>query len=78
MQILDDLPVGLHEAGLVVSNGMFLAEGFDDVLRFFQFVPGNSWEQVMFDLVVQTAIPEISNRMGFDIAGTEYLLVQKV
>lgn len=78
VQILDDLPVGLQEAGFVVSNGMFLAEGFDDVLRFFQFVPGNGWEQMMLDLVVQAAIPEISDRMSFDIARTEYLLVQKV
>ena len=78
VEILNNLPIGLQEASFMIRDGMFLAEGFDDALGFFQFVPGNSWKQVMFDLVVQAAIPEIGDRMSFDIAGTEYLLVQKV
>ena len=57
---------------------MLLAEGFDDLLRFSQSVPGHGWEEVMLDLVVQTAIPEIGEGAGFDIAGSKHLLAQEV
>lgn len=32
----------------------------------------------MFDLVVQTTVPEVGKRMGLDIAGRQHLLVEKI
>ena len=78
VQALKDFPVGLKHARLVIGNRALLAEGFDEKLRFSQSVPGHSREEVMLDLVVQTAIPEIGEGAGFDIAGSEHLLAQEV
>ena len=78
VQMLEDFSIGLKEACLVVRDIMLLAKGFDDVLCCSQLVPGNSREQMVLDLVIQPAIPEIGERMRSDIARTEYLLMQKV
>jgi len=34
MQVLQDFPVGLEHAGLVVSDCVIATEGFDDCLHF--------------------------------------------
>ena len=78
MQAVQDFPVGFQHTRLVIGDGVLLAEGFDDLLRFSQSVPGHGWEEVMLDLVVQTAIPEIGEGAGFDIAGSKHLLAQEV
>lgn len=68
MQIAQNFPVRLKHTRLVIGNGMLLAVGFDDVLRFFQSVPGHGREQMMLDLVVQPTIPEVSQGVSFDVA----------
>ena len=52
---------------------MSVAERFDDRLRFSQFVARDLWEQVVLDLVVQTTVPKVGNRVGFDVSGGEHL-----
>src|SRR5215211_1449153 len=78
MQVLEDLPVGLEHAGLVVGDGMISTESFDDRLRFSQLVAGQPWKQVVFDLVVQAAIPEVGDRMGDDVPACQYLPAHEV
>jgi hypothetical protein len=48
---------------LVVWWGMVL-----HARRFFQLVGGHTWEEMMFDLVVQPSIPEIGQWMFMHIA----------
>src|SRR5258706_5409507 len=78
MQITQNLPIGLKHSRLVIGNGVLLAVCSDDLLRFSQFVPGHGREQVVLYLVIQRAIPEVSQGMGPDIAGGKYLLTQEV
>jgi hypothetical protein len=78
VKVLQDFPVRSKHAGLVIGDGMGLAEGFDDFLRFSQFVPGHVREQVMLDLVVESAVPEVGKRVGFHVSGGEHLAAQKV
>ena len=78
MQMLQDLPVGLEYSSLVVREGVFSTEILDNRLRFSQLVPGQSWKQVMFDLVVEAAIPEVGDRMSADVPAGQYLTVQEV
>ena len=66
--MLQDLFVGLEHAGLVVGDGVIPAEASDDRLRFSQLVAGQPREQVVFDLVVEAAVPEVGNRVGCDVA----------
>ncbi len=68
MQVLENLPVGLEHAGLVVGDTVILAEASDDRLRFSQLVAGQPREQVMFDLVVETTVTEVGDRVGYDVA----------
>ena len=78
MQMLEDFPIGLKETGFVIRDVIFLAESFDDLLGFLQFVPRYSWEQMVLNLVIQCSIPEIGHGMRSHIAGTQDLLMQKV
>ncbi len=76
--MLQDLSVGLEHAGLVVGDGVIPAELPDDRLRFSQLVAGQPREQVVFDLVVEAAVPEVRDRMGQDVAARQDLPVQEV
>ena len=78
MQVAKNLPVGLEHARFVIGDGVLFTVGFDDVLRFFQSVPGHGWEQMMLDLVVQSTIPEVSEGVSANITRREDLLAQKV
>ena len=78
MQMLEDFPVGLKKTSLVIRDSAFFTEGFNDLLCFSQFVSGDSRKQVVLDLVIQPAVPEISDRMRPHVARTQYLLVQEV
>jgi hypothetical protein len=64
----------LKYARFVIGDGVLLTVGFDDVLRFFQSVPGHGREQMMLDLVVQPTIPEVGQGVSFDIARSKHLL----
>ena len=78
VQMPEDFPVGLKKTGFVIRDTAFFTEGFDNLLCFSQFVPGDSRKQVVLDLVIQPAVPEISDRMRPDVARTQHLLVQEV
>ena len=78
MQVLEDLSVGLEHASLVVGDGVLLAESPDDRLRLSQLVTGQPREEVVFDLVVEATVPEVGDRVGYDVAAGQYLPVQEV
>src|ERR1700722_6371244 len=62
----------------MIGDGVRLAEISDNLLRFSQPVSGHGREQVVLDLVVKATIPEAGQGVGFDIAGSEHLLMQEV
>ena len=74
----EDFLVGLKKTGLVIGDTAFFTEGLNDLLCFSQFVPWDRRKQVVLDLVIQPAVPEISDRMRPHVARTQYLLVQEV
>ena len=78
MEMLQDLFIGLENRGLIIGNVVLLAKISNDVLDFFQSVSGNAWEEVMLDLVVESAIPEIREGAWFDIARREHLPAKEV
>ena len=78
MQVLEDLSVGLEHTGLVVGDGVLPAEAPDDTLRLWQLVAGQPREQMVFDLVVETAVPEVGDRVAYDVATGQYLPAQEV
>jgi len=78
VEVLQDLLVGLEHAGLVVGDGVIPAEGSDDRLCLSQLVAGHPREQVVFDLVVEAPVPEVGDRVGYDVAAGQYLPAQEV
>src|SRR5215204_6729159 len=68
VEVLQDLFVGLEHAGLVVGDTVLPAEALDDRLRFFELVAGQPREQVVFDLVVEAAVPEVGYGVGDNVA----------
>ncbi len=78
VQMPEDFPVGLKKTGLVIRDTAFFTEDFNDLLCFSQFVSGDSWKQVVLDLIIQPAVPKIRHRMRPNVARTQYLLVQEV
>ena len=68
VEVLQDLFVGLEHAGLVVRDGVIPAEAPDDRLRFFELVTGQPREEMVFDLVVEAAVPEVGYGVGYDVA----------
>src|SRR6266545_6362393 len=56
---LEDLSVGLERATLSIGYRTLLAERSDDGLSLLQFVPWHAGEQMVFDLVVKSAVPEV-------------------
>src|SRR5918994_1153187 len=78
MEVLQDLSVGLEHARLVVGDGVLPAEAPDYRLRFSQLVAGQPREEVVFDLVVEAAVPEVGDRVGCDVAAGQYLPAQEV
>ena len=57
---------------------MGLAECFDRRLRRFELVPGHLGEEVMLNLIVQAAKPEIRQRVRSDIPSREDLLSEEI
>ena len=52
----------------MIGDGVFLTESFNDLLGLVQFIPGNSREQMMLNLVIQSPVPEVSEGVSSDIA----------
>ena len=59
MEKSEYLFVRLPYPSVVVRYSLFLAEYPDDHLRFFEVVSGHVWEQMMLNLIIQPAIPEV-------------------
>ena len=78
MQVVKDLPVGPKNARLVVGDVELPAEVFDYRLHLFKLVAGHTWEEVVFDLVVEASVPEVGDRVCHDVAAGQYLAVEEV
>ena len=74
MEIAQRLSIGLDYAGLIIGNRMDLTKCFDRRLCRFKLVPGHMGEEVMLNLIVQAAKPEIGQRVRSDIPSREDLL----
>lgn len=57
---------------------MLLAEGFYDLLCLFQLVAWHTGEEMMLDLVIESAIPEVIEGMSIHIAGRDDLPTQEI
>ena len=78
MKILEDLPIGLKYRGLMVGETVRLAEGLDSFLRFSQLVPGHVQKQMVLNLVIEPAVPEVSKGIRFHVSGSKYLPLKKI
>src|SRR6266566_3253623 len=78
VQEAEQLPIGLEERRLVVRDPMLLAELPDDRLRATHVQARHAGEQVMLDLVVERAVPEIGQRMAADVARGQNLGAHEV
>ena len=78
MEVLQNLSVGLEHARLVVGDTVIPAEAPDDRLRLSQLVAGQPREEVVFDQVVETPVPEVGDRVGYDVAAGQHLAAQEV
>ena len=57
---------------------MLLAKQLDNFLRFLQVIAWHTREEVVFDLVVQSTIPEVIEWVRRDIARGQHLPPQEV
>lgn len=78
MEILKDLPIGLKYRGFMVRETVRLAESLDSFLCFSQLVPGHVQKQMVLNLVIEPAVPEVSKGIRFHISGSEYLPMKKI
>ena len=70
--------VGLPHPSLVIVYTPFPAERPHDQLGLLMVVARQVGEQVVLDLVLQSAVPEVGNETRFNISGGEHLSSQKV
>lgn len=78
IQVGQDFAVRAEDAGLIIRDAMRFAELANDRLGGAQAVARNGGEEVMLNLVVETAVPEVGDRVRFDIASRDYLTSQEV
>ena len=78
MEKVQYLLVRLEHTGLAIGDRMLLAESLDERLCPSQVVPGHGWEQMMLDLIVQSAIPKVDQRRTLDVAGRKHLLTEEI
>src|SRR5919106_3107687 len=74
MEVAQGLAISLEYAGLTIGDRMGLTKYFDRRLCRFELVPGHMGEEVMLNLIVQAAKPEVGERVRSDISGREDLL----
>ena len=77
VQELKDLGDRSENSTFRVVDTVFLAEDHNDWLSFPHFVPRHAREQVVLDLVVKPAIPEVGNRIPDDVAACQNLPAQE-
>lgn len=73
-----DLGIGAEHARLLVRDSMLVAERFDNLVGRPESVPGQGWEQVVLDLVVEAPVPVVGQRVGVDVACGEDLQPEEV
>ena len=52
---------------------MFLAERSDKTLCFFELVLRHTWEEMMLNLIIETSVPEIGQRMSMHVASSDHM-----
>src|SRR5262247_4658229 len=78
VEMAQDVSIGLPDAGLVIRDRTRLTEGSHGRLGRFELVPGHRGEEVMLDLIVESAKPEVCHRVRSDIASREDLLAESI
>src|SRR5207244_5618174 len=78
IQKLEDLYVRLQRATFSIRYRTLFAERSDDDLSPLQVVPRHAREQMVFDLVVQPAVPEVRQGVSLDIATGQHLAAHEV
>ena len=78
MQVPKDQDIRAEGATLGVGDGALLTECFHDRLSLPQLVPRHAREQVMLNLVIEPAIPEVGNRIPNDVAARQNLPAEEI
>ena len=78
MQVLQYLFLGAQHAGLVTGDTSSDAEADDELTRLTQLVAWHGREEVMLNLIIQSAVHKVGDWIGPDVAGGEHLLAQEV
>ena len=78
MQVGQNLPERIQSSGLSIEDTVLFTEGFDDFSGLTEVVPGHGREEVVFDLIVEAAIPEIDKGVGLHVSSGKNLVVQVV
>src|SRR5437764_13774347 len=78
VQEREDLAVRLKHAGLMIRDVVLLAIRANDALRLWQITTWHRREEVVLDLVVETAVPLVGDETGADVARGQHLAAQEV
>ena len=83
LQMLQNLDGALDEVGLVVLDAPLLAEGFDELVALGKVVAGHHGEEVVIDLVLESAAEPVDEELGEavasgDVAGGGHLELPEV
>lgn len=73
MEVLQDFPVRLQHAGLMIGDGSLPTERLDDFLRLSLVVPRHGREQMMLDLATEGTEQEVGKGVSFEISRGEDL-----
>ena len=76
VQIAQGVAIGLDEAGFAIGNRARLTECSHYWLCRVELVPGHVREEMMLNLIVQPAKPEVCQGVRSDISGREDLLAE--
>ena len=76
--VTEDFTIRTQNAGLVVGDALLFAKLLHENICFAQIVTWHVWKQMMLDLVIETAIHKVCERMGDQVAGCQNLLAEKV
>ena len=74
----DDLRVGAHHPGLVMLDAVVQAVASHDLARGRQMGPGHGGEEVVLDLVVETAVEVVDHAIAADVACRQHLPIEEV
>lgn len=78
MQKLQDLLLRLEHVGLVVGNGILLANSLNYVMSLSQIVARHAWKKMVLNLKIQPAIPEIGQDVALHVSCRQHLPTEEI